>query len=148
MATTPHPNNSPTQHSDTQQHGLTLLRIALGVMWLAHASLKWFVFTLPGTAQFFDSVGLPGVLAYPVFAMEVLGGLALIVGVYARQAAFLLIPIMIGATWVHLPNGWVFTAEGGGWEYPVFLIIASLAVWLMGDGSLALVRSRHLAPAR
>jgi len=146
MATTIHPIDSPTQHNNAQQHGLTLLRIALGVMWLAHASLKWLVFTLPGTAQFFVSIGLPGVLAYPVFAAEVLGGLALIFGVYARQLALLLIPIMIGAAWVHLPNGWVFSAEGGGWEYPVFLIIASVAVWLMGDGSLTLVRSHRLAP--
>ena len=146
MATTIHPMDSPPVHNDARQHGLTLLRVALGVMWLAHASLKWFVFTLPGTAQFFDSVGLPGVLVYPVFTAEVLGGLALIVGVYARQVALLLIPILIGAAWVHLPNGWVFNAEGGGWEYPVFLIIASFALWLMGDGALALVRSHRLAP--
>ena len=146
MATKIHPADSPLIRSNVQQHGLTLLRLALGMMWLAHASLKWFVFTLPGTAQFFASVGLPGALAYPVFAAEVLGGLALIVGVYARQVALLLVPILIGAAWVHVPNGWVFSAEGGGWEYPVFLIIVSLALWLMGDGALALARSRRLAP--
>jgi putative oxidoreductase len=146
MATKIHPADSPPIRSNVLQHALTLLRVTLGVMWLAHASLKWFVFTLPGTAQFFASVGLPGVLAYPVFAAEVLGGLALIVGVYARQVALLLVPILIGAAWVHVPNGWVFSAEGGGWEYPIFLIIVSLALWLMGDGALALARSRRLAP--
>lgn len=146
MATKIHSADSPPIRSNVQQHALTLLRVALGVMWLAHASLKWFVFTLPGTAQFFASVGLPGALAYPVFAAEVLGGLALIVGVYARQVALLLVPILIGAAWVHVPNGWVFSAEGGGWEYPMFLIIVSLALWLMGDGALALARSRRLAP--
>jgi putative oxidoreductase len=136
--------------SDTSlapQWGIALLRIALGTMWLSHALLKWFVFTLPGTAQFFQSVGFAGWLAYPVFAAEVAGGLALLLGVYARQAALALVPVMAAAAWVHLPNGWVHTSPGGGWEYPVFLIVVSLAVWLLGDGALALRRSPRLVPA-
>ncbi|HEX5682799.1 MAG TPA: DoxX family protein [Ideonella sp.] len=126
--------------------GITLLRLSLGVMWLAHALLKWLVFTLPGTAQFFDSVGLPGFLAYPVFAAELLGGLALVLGIYARQVALALVPIMVAAAWVHMPNGWVFTSPNGGWEYPVFLVFASLALWLLGDGALVIRRSSLLAP--
>jgi putative oxidoreductase len=47
---------------------------------------------------------------------------------------------------VHLPNGWVFTSQGGGWEYPVFLIVASLALWLIGDGAFALRRSNRFVP--
>lgn len=121
--------------------GLTLLRTALGTMWIAHALLKWFVFTLPGTAQFFASVGYPGFLAYPVFAAELLGGLALVLGIYARQVALLLLPVMLAAAWVHLPNGWLFTNAGGGWEYPVFLAAALLVLWLSGDGAWALRRS-------
>ena len=129
--------------------GITLLRVSLGVMWIAHALLKLLVFTLPGTAQFFASVGLPGFLAYPVFAMEILGGAALLLGLYARQVALALVPVMAGAAWVHLGNGWVFTSSGGGWEYPVFLIVASLALWLLGDGAAALKRSPRfvLSPA-
>jgi putative oxidoreductase len=119
-------------------YGPTLLRLSLGVMWIAHASLKLFVFTLPGTVKYFDSVGFPGFLAYPVFGAEVLGGLALIFGIYARQAALALIPVMAGAAWVHLPNGWAHTSTGGGWEYPVFLIAASVILWLIGDGALTL----------
>jgi putative oxidoreductase len=126
--------------------GITLLRVALGTMWIAHALLKWFVFGLPGTAQFFASVGYPGFLAYPVFAVELLGGLALVLGVYARQVALLLVPVMLAAAWVHLPNGWVFTNQGGGWEYPAFLAAASLALWLAGDGTWALRRSERLVP--
>ncbi len=68
-------------------YGATLLRVSLGVMWIAHALLKWLVFTLPGTAQFFASVGFPGGLAYPVFAFELLGGVALVLGIYARQVS-------------------------------------------------------------
>jgi putative oxidoreductase len=129
-----------TSNSSTA-YGITLLRLALALMWIAHALLKLIVFTLPGTAQFFASQGLPGPLAYPVFAAELLGGLALLLGLYARQVSLALVPIMLGAAWVHLPNGWLFTSTGGGWEYPVFLAIASLALWLLGDGAFALRRS-------
>lgn len=126
--------------------GIALLRVSLGVMWIAHALLKLLVFTLPGTAQFFTSVGIPGVLAYPVFAMEILGGLALVLGIYARQTALALVPIMAVAAWVHFPNGWVHTSPGGGWEYPVFLVVVSIALWLIGDGAAALRRSHVLTP--
>lgn len=132
--------------TSSNQYGTTLLRVSLGVMWIAHALLKLFVFTLPGTAQFFTSVGLPGFLAYPVFAAELLGGFALVFGLYARQVSLMLVPIMAAAAWVHFPNGWVHTSAGGGWEYPVFLTVASLALWLIGDGALALRRSELFIP--
>lgn len=121
--------------------GLLLLRLSLGLMYLAHAGLKLFVFTLPGTAQFFESHGLPAALAYVVFAAEALGGAMLLLGVYPRQVALALTPVLLGAAWVHAPNGWVFTAPGGGWEYPAFLAAASLVLWLAGDGAGALRRS-------
>jgi putative oxidoreductase len=126
--------------------GITVLRISLGVMWIAHALLKLLVFTLPGTAQYFASIGFPGGLAYPVFAAELLGGLALVFGVYARQVALGLVPIMAVAAWVHAPNGWVHTSPGGGWEYPVFLLVSSVALWLLGDGAWAVRRSTRLSP--
>ena len=47
---------------------------------------------------------------------------------------------------MHLPNGWVFSSPNGGWEYPVFLIVASIALWLQGDGAAALRRSPLLTP--
>ncbi|HEY8881310.1 MAG TPA: DoxX family protein [Roseateles sp.] len=121
--------------------GLLLLRLSLGLMYLAHAGLKLFVFTLPGTAQFFAGQGLPGDLAYAVFAAEAIGGAMLLLGVYPRQVALALVPILLGAAWVHAPNGWVFTAPGGGWEYPVFLAAMSVVLWLAGDGAAALKRS-------
>lgn len=136
---------SPRGTTDT---GLTLLRISLGSMWIAHALLKLLVFTLPGTATYFDSIGLPGLLAYPVFAAELLGGIALVLGWYARQAALALVPVMAAAALVHLPNGWVHTSPGGGWEYPLFLIAASLALWLSGDGAFSLRRSSRFVPGQ
>ena len=138
-----HPASSTTSPGDI---GIALLRVSLGTMWVAHALLKPLVFTLAGTAQYFASVGLPGALAYPVFIAELVGGLALILGVWARQFALALLPIMAVAAAVHLPNGWVHTNPGGGWEYPVFLIVASVALWLLGDGVAALKRSTAFVP--
>ena len=135
------------QTNNTAAYGVTLLRVSLGMMWIAHALLKLFVFTLPGTAKFFESVGLPGIMAYPVFAVELLGGAAILLGVYARQVSLALTPVMAVAASVHFGNGWLFTNQGGGWEYPVFLAVASVALWLVGDGALALRRSQRFVPA-
>lgn len=132
--------------STSTQLGITVLRMSLGVMWIAHSMLKLVVFTLPGTAQYFASIGFPSFLAYPVFAAELLGGLAVLLGLYARQTALALVPVMVAAAWVHAPNGWVHTSTGGGWEYPVFLIAASIALWLLGDGAAAIKRSALLVP--
>jgi len=140
-----HALTRPTDHSAA--YGLALLRASLGVMWIAHALLKLFVFTLPGTAQFFASVGFPAALAYPVFAAELLGGTAILLGLYARQVSLALVPVMLAAASVHLDKGWLFTNTGGGWEYPVFLAVASVALWLAGDGAFALRRSTRFVPA-
>lgn len=135
----------PSAPSSTQL-GIAVLRVSLGVMWIAHALLKLLVFTLPGTAQYFEGIGFAGLLAYPVFAAELVGGIALVLGICARQAALALVPVMAVAAWVHAPNGWVHTSTGGGWEYPVFLIAASIALWLLGDGAAAIRRSALLVP--
>ena len=111
-----------------------VLRTTVGVMFVAHALLKYFVFTLPGTAAFFQSLGLPGALGYVTFAAELIGGALLIAGVRTRIVALLLTPFVIGATWAHAGNGWVFTSANGGWEYPAFLSIATLVTALLGNG--------------
>jgi putative oxidoreductase len=121
--------------------GALLLRVTLGAMFIAHALLKYFVFTLPGTAQFFASLGLPPALGYATFAAELIGGVLLILGVYARQVALALVPVLLGATWAHSGNGWLFTAPNGGWEYPAFLSIAAIVQFLIGDGAWALRRA-------
>ncbi|MPT21938.1 MAG: DoxX family protein [Starkeya sp.] len=129
--------------SRSAPYGAFVLRVALGLMWVTHALLKYVVFTIPGFAGFLGSLGLPEMLAWPVFLAELIGGVLIITGVYARHVALLLIPVMAGAMSVHIPNGWLFSAAGGGWEYPGFLIVASFALWLIGDGAFAL-RSRPL----
>jgi|TARA_R110000787_G_scaffold67733_2_gene151644 putative oxidoreductase len=126
-------------------YAVALLRIALGIMFIAHSLwLKLFVFTLPGTAQFFVSIGLPGSLAYLVFVAEAVGGIMLVLGVQARWVALALAPVLAGATWAHWGNGWMFGYTDGGWEYPVYLTLLAVAQFMLGDGAWALVRSRDL----
>ncbi|HWD22789.1 MAG TPA: DoxX family protein [Burkholderiales bacterium] len=125
-----------------------VLRIALGVMFIAHALLKYYVFTLPGTVQFFQSLGLPAVLAYATFWAELIGGLLILAGVYGRWASFALVPILIGATWAHAGNGWSFSAPNGGWEYPAFLVAAAIVQGLLGDGAYALANLRRARKLR
>lgn len=137
--------------SRTAPYAALVLRLALGVMFIAHALLKFYVFTLPGTAQFFASIGLPGWLGYLTFWAELVGGVLILAGLYTRWAAAALVPILVGATWAHLGNGWLFSAPNGGWEYPAFLAAAAIAQALLGDGrhSLAeLARGRQLLAAR
>jgi len=111
--------------------GDNLLRVALGIMFIAHSVvLKYFTFTLAGTAQYFSSIGLPAPLAYVVFALEAIGGVLLVLNIATRWVALGLVPVLLGAMWVHLGNGWVFSAPNGGWEYPLFLIVISIVVAL------------------
>ena len=129
----------PVIDLDTAPYAITLLRVSLGILFLAHGLLKVFVFTLPGTAGFFASVGLPGFMAYIVTPMEIVGGLMLIAGLYTRWVALALFPILLVATFkVHGPAGWLFTNEGGGWEFPAFFAIATLVQFLLGDGAYGL----------
>lgn len=132
----------------TAPYAALLLRLTLGIMFVAHALLKLFVFTLPGTVQYFASLGLPGALAYLVFAAELVGGVLLILGVRTRWVATALIPVLLGATWAHVGNGWQFSAPNGGWEYPLFLALAAAVQALLGDGAHALAPERSAAAPR
>jgi putative oxidoreductase len=123
--------------------GATLLRISLGLMWVSHAWFKITAFGIAGFAGWMDSLGLPGFMAGPVIALEMIGGLLILTGFYARYVSIALLPVLAVATWVHLPNGMIFSSANGGWEYPVFLIVTSVVQALIGDGALAL-KSRPL----
>ena len=129
----------------TAPYAALVLRVSLGVMFIAHSLyLKVMVFTIPGTVQFFESIGLPGFSAYLVIAAEAIGGIALVLGIYTRPVALALVPVLLGALWVHSGNGWLFTAKGGGWEYPLFLAVAAIVQALLGDGALAMKKPAHL----
>jgi putative oxidoreductase len=127
--------------------GALTLRLSLGVVYLAHALAKPLVFTMPGTARFFEQHDFPGWSAYPVFVLELIGGLLLVLGLRARWVAVALIPVTAGAVVVHAPNGWLFAGPGGGWEYPAFLIAALTAQALVGEGAFHASRSPSPSPA-
>jgi putative oxidoreductase len=118
-------------------YGLFAIRAALGIMFIAHALLKFFVFTMPGFAGFLGMVGLPTFLAWPIFLAELFGGIAILIGFYGRWVSAALLPILLGALAIHAPNGWLFTAANGGWEYPAFLAVAAVTHILAGDGAFA-----------
>lgn len=116
-----------------------ILRISLAFVLIAHSLyLKLIVFTLSGTAQYFTSIGLPAALSYFVFAVETLAGIALLLGFKTRFFAALVIPVLIGATWAHFTNGWLFSNAGGGWEYPLLLTIMAFAQIGLGHGKYAI----------
>jgi putative oxidoreductase len=128
-----------------------LLRVSLGTMWITHALLKVFVFSVPGFAGFLASHGMPQSLALPIVVIELVGGVLIVLGFHGRLVSLLLLPVLIGAMAVHAANGWVFSNPQGGWEYPVFLIAMSLVHGLLGDGAFALTSTskavRHAAYA-
>jgi len=115
-----------------------ILRIGLGVMFIAHGLLKVLVFTLPGTIGFFEQVGFPGWTAYLVTFAEIGGGIFLLAGVAVRAVSVALIPVLLGATFVHAGYGWVFSSPNGGWEYPAFLTLAAVVQAILGPGAFAL----------
>ncbi len=125
--------------TSTAPYAALLLRVSMGIMFLAHVYLKIFVFTIPGFIGYFGSLGLPPILAYAVMALEFFGGLALILGIYASLVALPLALEMLGTIFfVHGANGWLFTNQGGGWEYPAFWTAGLIALYLLGDGAMAI----------
>ncbi len=138
--------------SRTAPYAALLLRLGLGILFLAHAGLKIFVFTPAGTAAFFGSLGLPPTLGYVTILWELLGAAALILGVWPRIAAIAVTPILLGAiATVHGPAGFFFTNPHGGWEFLALWIAGLVALALTGDGVYALVptpgASRRLVAA-
>jgi putative oxidoreductase len=123
----------------TAPYAAFVLRVSLALLFLAHAGLKIFVFTPAGTAGFFQSLGLPGFLAYLTIFAEVTGALLLLAGVFVRAVSLVLLPVLIGAiVFVHAQNGWLFSNENGGWEFPAFWAAALGVQALLGSGAYAL----------
>lgn len=140
MSTATFSASSPDAASQPEIAAL-ILRVTLGALFLAHFSLKAFVFGPAGTAGFFASLGLPGALAYPTMAVELLGGLALILGLYTRIASAALIVVLLGAiATVHIHAGFFFNNPNGGWEFPAFWAVTLLVQALLGPGAFALSR--------
>jgi putative oxidoreductase len=128
--------------SSSSAYGALVLRVALGLVFIAHGLFKPLVLGFPATVAFFEGFGFPGWTVYPVFLAEVVGGLALVLCFGVRYAAAALIVVVLGALRVHVPNGWYFGAPNGGWEFLAVLLAGLVAVFLVGPGALRLPRGR------
>jgi putative oxidoreductase len=132
-------------NTTTAPYAALVLRLALAAIFIAHAMLKVRVFTVPGTVKYFQSLHLPGWLAYLTIAAELGGAACLVFGVYPRYVALLLVPLILGTiVTVHGKNGWLFSNKDGGWEYPAFWAAALLALFLLGDGKAVILASPPL----
>ena len=122
----------------TAPYAALALRLVTGGLFLAHGLTTLLVFTIPGTVGFFESLGLPAIFAYLTIIAEIGGGVALILGVATRLVSLAVLPVLLGAIWAHSGAGWMFTNEGGGWEFPLFWAIAQASLMLLGNGAFAL----------
>lgn len=120
--------------TNIQSLGVSLLRIHFGIILLAHGWLKVYVFSVAGTVGYFSSIGLPSIIAYLVIFGELVGGLALILGIQTRLAAALAVPIVFGAAVMNSGNGWLHSASGGGWEYAASLTVIAISLAFTGSG--------------
>lgn len=115
--------------------GILFIRIALGAVFI-HAG--WFkISDMDVVITGFGSMGIPAWLAYVVAYSEFIGGITVILGVFARYAGVILSIIMfVALTKVHLANG--FGLQNGGYEYVLVLLLSSLALVVQGAGSYSL----------
>ena len=119
--------------------GAALLRVLLGVLFLVHFLTKLLVFTPAGTVAYFQSLGLPGALAYVTMAIEFGLGVVLVLGVWSRWIGLIGVPLLLGTiVSVHGANGFGFANAGGGWEYPAVWAALLVVHALLGEGAFAL----------
>lgn|SRR5690348_12952577 len=118
--------------------GLTILRVIVGILFIAHGAQKLFVFGLGGVIGMFGQmhVPLPAISAPLVAFVELLGGVALVIGLFTRIAAILLACDMLGAIlFVHGRNG-LFLPNG--YEYALTLLAVNVALVISGPGAYAI----------
>lgn len=125
--------------------GLLILRVSLGIVFIAHGYLKVFVFGLDRGYDVFEAHTvwhinmIPGWFVYPAAFIEFVGGTMLILGYKVKLVALPLAAVAFGAGAVHFENGWNYTSKpDGGWEYGIFLFICCIVVYLLGAGRKSL----------
>lgn len=110
-----------------------VLRLVLGISFLLHGIAK-FQGGIANTAGWFDSIGIPGVIAYAVAVIEVAGGIALIVGLGTRVVSIILGILMLGAIFTaKLPAGFLGNGTGAGYELDIAFL--AIAIFLAVNGS-------------
>jgi putative oxidoreductase len=115
-----------------------ILRLVLGATFFIHGLVK-FQGGIENTVGWFDSIGLPGVLAYGVAVVEMVGGLALIIGLGSRIVSGLFVVLMLGATVkVKLAGGFLGNGQGAGWELDLALLAMALFIAINDSKMFAL----------
>jgi putative oxidoreductase len=133
--------SNATVDRDYAPYGLFLLRISLGFDWLVHAFLKVSRGMYTHEALLAKN-GITPLLAWPTFSLEVIGGVAILLGWYTRQWAGFLLIFLAVVVWIKWPVGWGYSNTGGGWEYPMLWLVAQAALVLAGSGAFALQGSK------
>ncbi len=117
---------------------LTLLRVILGIIFFMHGFAK-FHDGIANTVGFFESLGIPGFAAYVVALMELLGGIALILGLGTRVVAGVLAVILVVATLkVKLAVGFLGNGQMAGYELDLALFVICVYLALKNRSFLAL----------
>jgi putative oxidoreductase len=133
-----------TDRDSLVPYAILALRLTTGSLFLVHGLIKLFIFTPAGTAGYFQSIGLPGALGYLTLIIEILGGIALILGIRVRLVSLALVPVLLGAAWFgHGGFGFNWSNPNGGWEYPLMWAIVQASVALLGDGPYALLPAKR-----
>ena len=129
--------DNPAVDAVYARYGIFLLRVAIGIDWILHALLKTYRGMHTHEALLAKN-GITPLLAWPTFSLELIGGCAILLGWYTRQWTAILLVFLAVVVWVKWPVGWLYSNTGGGWEYPLFWLIAQLALLLAGSGAFAL----------
>ena len=126
----------------TQGAGLAILRVVVGIVFFVHGFQKLFFVGFGGVAGMMEGLGVPapGLFAVILTLVELLGGLALILGLFTRLAAIpLAVDMLVATLMVHLPNGFS-VLPNGGYEFTLVLLAASVALAVAGPGEASLDR--------
>ncbi|GGE83411.1 DoxX family protein [Priestia taiwanensis] len=118
--------------------GKCMLRVVLGIIFFAHGLSK-FQGGIENTVGFFDSIGIPGFVAYIVAVIELVGGIAMIVGLGTRVVALLFVGVMVGAIFtVKLPAGLLGNGDMAGYEFDLALLAISIYFVTANTSTLSL----------